>query len=32
MKRNFQYQDESVQEWAAYLKYLQLILFEFDAK
>ena len=30
VKRNTQYQDKSVQDWAAYLKYLQSILIEFD--
>ena len=32
MKRDFQYQDKLVQEWAAHLKYLQLMLFKFDAE
>ena len=32
MKRDTQYQDELVQEWAAHLEYLQLILLEFDAE
>ena len=31
MNRISQYQDKLVQEWAAYLKYLQSILLEFDA-
>ena len=30
VKRNSQYQDKSVQDWAAYLEYLQFILIEFD--
>ena len=30
MKRDSQYQDESVQDWAAHLEYLQSILIEFD--
>ena len=30
MKRDSQYQDKLIQEWAAYLKYLQLILLKFD--
>ena len=30
IKRDSQYQDKSVQDWAAYLKYLQSILIEFD--
>ena len=32
MKRDSQYQDELVQEWAAHLKYLQSILLPFDAE
>ena len=32
IKRDFQYQDKSVREWAAHLKYLQSILLEFDAE
>ena len=32
VKRDSQYQNESVQDWAAYLKYLQFILIEFDSK
>ena len=32
VKRNSQYQNKSVQDWAAYLKYLQSILIEFDPK
>ena len=30
MKRDSQYQDKSVQDWATHLKYLQSILIEFD--
>ena len=30
-KRDSQYQDETVQDWAAHLEYLQSILLEFDA-
>ena len=30
MKRDSQYQDKSVFDWAAHLKYLQSILIEFD--
>ena len=30
VKRDSQYQDKSVQDWAAYLEYLQSILIEFD--
>ena len=30
-KRDSQYQNEIVQDWAAYLEYLQSILSEFDA-
>ena len=32
VKRDSQYQDESVQDWAAHLKYLQSILIEFDSE
>ena len=32
MKKNSQYQDKSVQEWATHLKYLQSILFKFDTE
>ena len=32
MKRDSQYQDELVQEWAAHLEYLQSILLKFDAE
>ena len=32
VKRDSQYQDESVQDWAAYLEYLQSILIEFDSE
>ena len=32
MKRNSQYQDKLVQEWAAHLEYLQSILLKFDAE
>ena len=30
IKRNSQYQDKSIQDWAAHLKYLQFILIKFD--
>ena len=30
MKRDSQYQDKSVQDWAAHLKYLQSILIELN--
>ena len=30
VKRDSQYQDKSVQDWAAYLEYLQSIRIEFD--
>ena len=30
VKRNSQYQNKSVQDWANHLKYLQSILIEFD--
>ena len=30
MKRDSQYQDKSVQDWAVHLKYLQFILIKFD--
>ena len=29
MKRDSEYQDKSIQDWATYLKYLQSILIEF---
>ena len=32
VKRNSQYQDKSVQDWAALLEYLQSILIEFDSE
>ena len=32
IKRDSQYQDESVQDWAAHLEYLQSILIEFDSE
>ena len=32
VKRDFQYQDKSVQDWAAHLKYLQSILIEFNSE
>ena len=32
VKRDSQYQDESVQDWAAHLEYLQFILIEFDSE
>ena len=32
VKRDSQYQDESVQDWAAHLEYLQSILIEFDSE
>ena len=32
VKRDSQYQDKSIQDWAAHLKYLQSILIEFDFK
>ena len=32
VKRNSQYQDKSVQDWAAHLEYLQSILIEFDSE
>ena len=31
IKRNSQYQNKSVQDWGAHLKFLQSILTEFDA-
>ena len=30
VKRDFQYQDKSVQDWDAQLEYLQFILIQFD--
>ena len=30
VKRDFQYQDKLVQDWAAHLEYLQFILIKFD--
>ena len=30
VKRNFQYQNESIKDWATYLEYLQSILIEFN--
>ena len=32
VKRDSQYQDKSAQDWAAHVKYLQFILFEFDSE
>ena len=32
VKRDSQYQDESVQDWAAHLEYLQSILIEFNSE
>ena len=32
VKRDFQYQDKSLQDWAAHLEYFQSILIEFDSK
>ena len=32
MKRDSQYQQKKVQDWASYLKYLQSILLEFDMR
>ena len=32
VKRDSQYQDKSVQDWAAHLEYLQSILIEFDSE
>ncbi len=32
IRRDFQYQQEEVQDWAAYLEHLQAVLNEFDLK
>ncbi len=32
VKRDYQYQQEEVQDWAAHLEHLQSILLEFDAE